>query len=41
MKHMDGMNQGNGITADELRDSHPRLDLSAKLEHQAVPNDDT
>jgi len=31
---MDGMNGGSGITADYLRDSHPRLDQATALTHR-------
>ena len=31
--HMDGMNGGKGINADDLRNGHPRLDQSTPLTH--------
>ena len=41
MVHMDGLNGGKGITGDDLRESHPRLDESEALEHRpAVEKDD-
>ncbi|MEM8735931.1 MAG: peptidase M42 [Planctomycetota bacterium] len=33
LKHMDGMNEGSGITADDLRAGHPRLDNAESLTH--------
>ena len=33
LKHMDEMNEGQGITADDLREGHPRLDNSKQLTH--------
>ena len=33
-KHMDAMNDGAGITAEDLKNSHPRLDEAATLEHR-------
>jgi endoglucanase len=33
VRHMDAMNDGKGITADDLREGHPRLDLSAEQPH--------
>ncbi len=39
--HMDSMNGGTGITGSDLKQSHPRLDQSASLPHQAVSNDST
>ena len=32
--HMDGLNGGTGITGNDLRESHPRLDESASLTHR-------
>ena len=40
MLHMDGMNSGKGITADDLRNSHPRLDESTTLTHRPAPKKD-
>jgi endoglucanase len=38
--HMEGMNSGKGITADDLKDGHPRLDQSSALGHRpAVENE--
>ncbi len=37
LRHMDGMNDGSGIKAADLRDSHPRLDQSAALAHRPAP----
>ena len=37
IEHMDGMNKGNGITAADLMDSHPRLDEAASLVHRPAP----
>jgi len=34
MVHMDGLNGGKGISGDDLRESHPRLDESETLEHR-------
>ncbi|MEM7785017.1 MAG: peptidase M42, partial [Planctomycetota bacterium] len=34
IKHMDRLNDGAGITADDLRESHPRLDLADSLTHR-------
>lgn len=33
LKHMDGMNGGEGITANDLREGHPRLDSASPLGH--------
>lgn len=33
MVHMDALNGGSGITGDDLRESHPRLDEAASLGH--------
>ena len=38
--HMDGMNGGKGITAQDLRDGHPRLDQSASQSHLPLPESD-
>lgn len=38
--HMDGMNGGSGITADYLRDSHPRLDEASALTHRPAETKD-
>jgi len=40
LEHMDGMNDGKGITADDLRNSHPRLDQSSALTHRPAPEED-
>jgi len=37
LKHMDSMNGGSGITVDDLRSGHPRLDQSSALVHQPAP----
>lgn len=37
---MDGMNGGSGITADYLRDSHPRLDEASELTHRPAEKKD-
>jgi len=37
MVHMDGLNGGKGITGDDLRDSHPRLDEAESLTHKPAP----
>ncbi|MEM7475682.1 MAG: peptidase M42 [Planctomycetota bacterium] len=37
LQKMDQMNDGSGITADDLRAGHPRLDTSAKLAHKPAP----
>ncbi len=37
LKKMDGMNGGSGITGDDLRDGHPRLDESSELTHRPAP----
>ncbi len=34
LKEMDSMNGGKGITADDLRDGHPRLDESGSIAHR-------
>lgn len=34
LRHMDGMNGGSGISRDDLRDSHPRLDQTSDLTHR-------
>ena len=39
LKEMDGMNGGKGINDIDLRDSHPRLDESAPLEHRPAEED--
>lgn len=41
MRHMDSMNDGSGITGNDLRDSHPRLDDAAPLVHRPAPTDET
>ena len=38
--HMDGMNGGKGITAQDLRDGHPRLDQSSPQSHLPLPESD-
>ncbi len=38
--HMDGMNGGSGITADYLRESHPRLDEASALTHRPAETKD-
>ncbi len=37
MRHMDALNDGSGITGNDLRDSHPRLDESSSLTHRPAP----
>ena len=39
--HMDGMNDGKGITGQDLRDGHPRLDQSAEQKHLPLPKSDS
>ncbi len=39
--HMDAMNDGKGITAQDLRDGHPRLDRSAVQSHLPMPELDS
>lgn len=39
--HMDTMNDGKGINADDLKDGHPRLDLSSSQQHVTVPDDES
>ena len=41
LKHMDSMNGGGGITGDDLRNSHPRLDNALPLTHRPFSKDDT
>lgn len=38
--HMNGMNGGKGITADELREGHPRLDQATSLTHRVPKKED-
>ena len=41
LRHMDAMNGGQGITGDDLKQGHPRLDESSALTHRpAVTEDD-
>ena len=35
LRRMDAMNDGAGISADDLRDSHPRLDQAPTLDQSA------
>ncbi len=37
LQHMDQMHDGHGITSEDLRDSHPRLDQSVELAHRPAP----
>ena len=37
VKHMDELHDGAGISGDDLRNSHPRLDESAELTHRPAP----
>jgi putative aminopeptidase FrvX len=37
LERMDSMNDGQGISADDLRDGHPRLDESQELTHRPAP----
>lgn len=39
--HMDAMNGGKGITADDLRSGHPRLDQSSPLTHRPADEKDS
>ena len=39
--HMDGMNGGKGITGQDLRDGHPRLDQSTEQNHLPLPASDS
>ena len=38
--HMDAMNDGAGITANDLKETHPRLDESSSLTHRPAPDED-
>ncbi len=38
--HIDGMNAGKGISADDLRTGHPRLDQSTDLTHRPAADKD-
>jgi endoglucanase len=38
--HMDGVNGGQGVTADDLRTGHPRLDKAKPLTHQPAADPD-
>lgn len=38
--HMERMNGGKGITAEDLKNSHPRLDKSTALTHRPAPEKD-
>lgn len=40
MRYMDGMNDGSGITGNDLCDSHPRLNEAIELTHRPAPEDD-
>ena len=40
LQHMDRMNNGQGIKADDLRAGHPRLDESSVLGHRPAPAKD-
>ena len=40
MRRMDQENDGSGMTGDDLRDSHPRLDESSALTHRPAPVED-
>ena len=40
MQHMDSMNGGSGITGNDLRKGHPRLDEASALTHMPAPEDD-
>ena len=40
LRHMDGLNDGAGINANDLRDGHPRLDESDALTHRPAPEDE-
>jgi hypothetical protein len=37
LEHMDAMHGGAGITHQDLRDGHPRLDISSSLTHRPAP----
>jgi hypothetical protein len=36
---MDAMNNGAGISGDDLRDGHPRLDQAESLLHRPAPDE--
>ncbi|MCA9132651.1 MAG: M20/M25/M40 family metallo-hydrolase, partial [Planctomycetales bacterium] len=36
LRHMDSMHDGRGMTADDLRQGHPRLDKSSAITHQTA-----
>ena len=38
--HMDGLNGGKGITANDLREGHPRLDSASPLTHCPAPKEE-
>lgn len=40
LNEMDAMNDGSGITANDLRNTHPRLDEATALVHCPAPDDD-
>lgn len=40
LRHMDAMNDGSGITAKDLKETHPRLDESSALTHRPAPEED-
>ncbi len=37
LRHMDGLHKGKGVTADDLREGHPRLEDSTSLTHRPAP----
>ena len=37
MRYMDAMHGGSGITSDDLKNGHPRLDESSALTHRPAP----
>ncbi len=39
VRHMDGMNGGEGIRAQDLKDAHPRLDDASALSHRPAKSD--
>jgi putative aminopeptidase FrvX len=41
LRHMDGLNDGAGITGEDLRDGHPRLDAAQNLTHCPAPSSES
>ncbi len=40
LQHMDAMNGGSGMTANDLRNGHPDLEKSASIQHRLVSHDE-